>query len=86
MTDTADRNPPAMPPGRELDAECTVCCGCGYVCEDHERYPWGGVSAHLRACNCGGAGMCCRACGGSGRAALKATTSAHEGAEAQHGK
>ena len=62
MTDTAGRNPPVMPPGRDLDAECTVCCGCGYVCEDHERYPRGGVSAHLRACNCGGAGMCCRAC------------------------
>lgn len=40
---------------------CRVCGGCHWVCENHADRPWGGLSAHPEACECG-AGMPCGAC------------------------
>jgi hypothetical protein len=39
-----------------MATECKVCDGTGWVCEDHETKPWGGVSTRDDAGRCGGAG------------------------------
>lgn len=38
---------------------CNVCDHTGWVCENHELKPWGGVSGRSDACECGGAGSPC---------------------------
>jgi len=45
-----------------MDANCRICKGAGWVCEDHMDKPWSGASDDPEACHCGGAGDPCPAC------------------------
>ena len=45
-----------------MDAECAICKGARWVCEDHIDKPWSGASDAPDACHCGGAGAPCPAC------------------------
>jgi hypothetical protein len=50
-----------------MTTECKTCDGTGWVCENHETKPWGGVSTSEDACRCGGAGAPCPVCNPSDR-------------------
>jgi hypothetical protein len=49
---------PATQRGR---GKCEACDDTGHVCENHPDLPWGGISTHIDACECG-AGMPCPKC------------------------
>ncbi len=42
------------------EIRCPVCLDSGYMCENHQNYPWDVVVEGHRPC--GGAGMPCRVC------------------------
>ena len=50
-----------------MDAECRICKGARWVCEDHPDKPWDGASDAPEACHCRGAGVPCLACNPSDR-------------------
>ncbi len=43
------------------DTPCRNCDGMGWVCENHQDRPWGGITDHLESCECG-AGAPCPVC------------------------
>jgi hypothetical protein len=50
-----------MGKAEEKQGSCRNCGGVAWVCENHNDLPWGGLSNHELACDCG-AGAPCGVC------------------------